>query len=214
MKRKRIYGAAGIPALLVACLLSAAALAPAAHAQNAPLDNTTAAEPGPEHALIRQMVGTWDVQARIWTGPDAEPTMLPPAVAHRRLIDNTFFEEVMKPAPGSDQEPFTRLAYLNYNDVSKRYEWISMDTRAPQMMYETSYGGSAPGRGQAQRAVTLYLDSFVLPQWGEATNVAFKQRRVIEVEKDRQVVSQYWTPLSGQDADEFLAVEYVYTRQR
>jgi len=160
------------------------------------------------------MVGTWDVRQRMWTGPDAEPMMLPPAVAHRRLVGDTFLEETMKPAPGSDQEPFTRLAYLSYNNVNKRYEWISMDTRAPQMMFEISYGGGGPGRGQERRVVSLYLDSFVLPRWGKTANAAFKQRRVIEADRDRQVVSQYWTPLSGEKAEEFLAVEYIYTRRR
>jgi hypothetical protein len=43
MKLKPICRAAGIPAVLFACLLSAAILAPAAHAYNAPLDNNTAA---------------------------------------------------------------------------------------------------------------------------------------------------------------------------
>jgi hypothetical protein len=35
-----------------------------------------------------------------------------------------------------------------------------------------------------------------------------------ELEKDRQVVQLYLTPLSGKSLKEFLAFEYVYTRQR
>ena len=87
--------------------------------------------------LLSTMVGTWDVAQRIWTGPGAEPMVFPPAVARRRLIGDVFLEEVME-TTGSNQDPFTRIAYMNYNGVNHRYEWVSMDTRAPQMMSERS----------------------------------------------------------------------------
>lgn len=216
MELKTIGQAARISALLVASLLGASLLCAGARAQNPPLGNTTSTKPSPEHALLGEMVGTWDVLSRIWTGPDAKPITLPLAVAKRRLIGGTLLEEIMTPAPETDQESFTRVAYLNYNDTTRRYEWSSWDSRAPQMMYETSYAGSDPGLGQEQdrRVISLYLGGFVLPQWGKATNAAFKQRRIVEIERNRQVTRQYWTPISGQSAEEFLAVEYVYTRQQ
>lgn len=92
--------------------------------------------------LIQQMVGTWDVQQRMWAGPDTEAIDLPRTVAHRRLVEGAFLEEVMTPVPESKQEPFTRIAYFNYNTVSQQYEYFSMDTRAPQMMTYVS----SPGR--------------------------------------------------------------------
>ena len=124
-----------------------------------------------------------------------------------------FLEEVMEATPAAGQEPFTRIAYFNYNSVTQRYEALSIDTRAPQMMYEKSYeDGNA---SQEQRVVRLHLQNdFVLPRWGNTANAAFKGRKVIELEPDRQVVRLYWTPLSGESAQEFLAGEYVYTRQR
>jgi len=61
----------------------------------------------------------------------------------------------------------------------------------------------------------LYGDSFVAPRWGDATNVAFRYRLTMgAVEKNRQVVQLYLTPQSAQSAKEFLAFEYVYTRQQ
>ncbi|MGH7719324.1 MAG: hypothetical protein ACREON_10830 [Gemmatimonadaceae bacterium] len=56
------------------------------------------------------MVGTWNVAQRMWTGPDAEPMTAPPAVARRRPIGDAFLEEVIEVAPGSGQDPFTRIA--------------------------------------------------------------------------------------------------------
>lgn len=168
-------------------------------------------ELSPEHARIRSMVGRWDVRQRIWTGPDAEPTTAP-MVARRRLVGGAFLEEVMEPAQGSGQPPFTRTAYFSYNDVRRQYEYIVLDSRAPQMMYETSAGGRESGTREGSDAVWVYLDSFVAPEWGTATNVTFRQRRVTEFGEGSQVMRQYWTPLSAEGGTEFLAVEYVYTR--
>ncbi|GEM_PF-1187411 len=209
------YPITGIRALVIACLLSAAALAPAAHAESAPKAKPGATSPRPQDTVLSQMVGTWNVAQRIWIGPHAEPIKSPPAIARRRLVGDMFLEEIMEAAPDSGQEPFTRIAYFNYNRVTQRYEANSMDTRAPQMMYEKSYDDGARNAGQEQRVVRLYLqDNFVLPRWGNTANAAFKGRKVIELEKDRQVVRLYWTPLAGESAEEFLAGEYVYTRQR
>jgi len=116
------YPLAGIHALVIACFVSASALAPAAHAQSAPLAKPNAASLSSQHALLRQMVGTWNVEQRIWTGPKTEPIKPPPAVARRRLIGDAFIEEVMEAAPGSGQDPFTRIAYFNYTLFGLEFE--------------------------------------------------------------------------------------------
>jgi hypothetical protein len=180
-------------------------------AQNAP-QNASGKDSAPP--LIQQMVGTWNVQQRMWLKPGAEAIDLPAAVARRRLIEGAFLEEVMELAQKAGQESFTRIAYFNYNAVNQQYEYFSLDSRAPQMMNEKSYAGEGQtpaGKG----GVKLYGGSFVAPRWGEATNAAFMYRLTVgEVENDRQVVQLYLTPQSAGNAKEFLAFEYVYTRQR
>lgn len=163
---------------------------------------------------MQQMIGTWNVQQRMWPGSGAAAIILPPAIARRRLVEGAFLEEIMELAQKSGQEPFTRIAYFNYNAVIQQYEYISLDSRAPQVMIEKSHeaeGQSKSGKG----GIKLYEGSFVAPRWGEYTNAAFMYRLTVgEVEKDRQVVQLYLTPQSGESAKEFLAFEYVYTRQR
>lgn len=211
MRLTRSLAGARVRAFALACLASATALIPSAFAQTA----APATSAGAEHALLRGMVGTWSVAQRMWTGPNTKPIGPLAAVARRRLVGDTFLEEIMEAAPGSGQDPFTRIAYFNYNKVTQRFEAISMDTRAPQAMYEKSYEDSAGNPGQNRRVVRLALeDDFALPQWGNQTNAAFKGRKVIEIEGDRQTVRLYWTPLAAENAQEFLAGEYVYTRQR
>jgi Protein of unknown function (DUF1579) len=158
--------------------------------------------------LIEQMVGTWNVQQRMWPGPGEQAINLPPAIAKRSLVRGVFLEEVMELAPGSQEEPFTRIAYFNYNAVNKQYEYVSMDSRLPQMMHENSQ------EINGEEGITLYGGSFVAPRWGEAQNVAFRFRLVIgNVKNNRQIVGLYLTPMSDQSSKEFLAFEYVYTRK-
>lgn len=199
--------ATGILSLLVASIVCLAALAQVAHGQDASLGKASkTATP-----LLQQMVGTWDVQQRMWPGPGAEAINLPQAVARRRLIEDAYLQEIMELSQKSKQGSFTRTAYFNYNSVSQQYEYFSVDSRAPQQMnYESE-------KQDTHVAGTLKLNGgiFVASQWGEARNVAFKYRLTVgAVENNRQVVRLYLTPQAGQSAKEFLAFEYVYTRQR
>ena len=162
-------------------------------------------------ALLRQMAGTWDVRQRMWPGAGAPVVDLPPAVVERHLVGGAFLEETMQLAPGAKQTPFTRTAYFNYNAVTHRYEYASMDTRAPQLMVEKS---AAP-YGNTDGTIVLQGGRFLAPKWSAATNVTFRYRLWIgPVEHDRQTVRLYLTPLSGAAGKEFLAFEYVYARRR
>jgi hypothetical protein len=104
-------------------------------AQERPSGGPTAAIP----ALIRDMTGTWSVEQRMWTGPGAGPAVLPSAIARRRLLEGGFLEEVMEKSPRVQGDTFTRIAYLNFNAVTQRFEYISLDSRA-QLMVERSRG--------------------------------------------------------------------------
>jgi Protein of unknown function (DUF1579) len=204
---KRTNQTASFLALLLACYLSVTVVAPIARAKDAalakPADSMT--------PLLKLMVGTWDVQQRMWPGPDAQAINLPPAVAHRRLVGGAYLQEIMGPAHHSKRHSFTRTAYINFNPVSKRYEYFSIDTRAPQQMYYQS----TPRTDSGMKPVKLRGAVFVAPQWGKYENVAFSYRLVLgEVKDNQQIVRLYLTPQSGRDRQEFLAFEYVYTRHR
>jgi Protein of unknown function (DUF1579) len=190
-------------------LCGMADIVPAAHAQHA---SPSLAPVSSVPALIEQMQGTWDVQERMWTGSGAAAIDLPAAVAHRRLIGHAFLEEVMERAPQAQGDTFTRVSYFNYNAINQQYEYFSIDTRAPQMMFERTY---AAGTLNNEIGITLYGGSFVAPRWGKATNVAFRYRiKIGGVQQKRQIVQLYLTPLSAEGTKEFLAFEYVYTRRQ
>ena len=161
----------------------------------------------PPAELLKSMVGTWDVQQRMWSGPGAEAMNLPRATAQRRLVQDLYLEEVMQPVAGSDA--FSRNAFFNYNAVSKQYEYTSLDTRAPQLMTEKSQPAAA-------RTPELKLagSSFTAPDWGGNKNVRFTYRLTIAAVKDnQQVVRLFLTPQTVLPKAEFLAFEYVYTKK-
>jgi Protein of unknown function (DUF1579) len=118
----------------------------------------------PANALLQQMVGTWTVQQRMWPGVRKPAVSLPPAVATRRMIEGVFLEETMTRVDNADTPPFTRTAYFNYDAVSKRYDYFSIDSRAPQMMnYEPAESKDPDGVVRLQGA-SLWRNSGEMPR--------------------------------------------------
>lgn len=190
--------------LRVGCFLGLLSFGSLAHAEQA-----TLGKQGSVTSLMQQMVGTWQVQSKMWPAPEAKAIDLPPAIAHRELVAGAFLREVMQPAPGSGQATFERIAHFSYNTQNRQYEYFSQDTRLPQMM---SY--IIPGANQERDGkVELAGASFVAPEWGAAKNVPFMYRLTVgPVQADEQVLQLFLTEQNGR-GQEFLAFEYVYRRQ-
>jgi hypothetical protein len=160
--------------------------------------------------LLQQMEGSWTVSQKMWPGKNQPAVQLPAATARRRVMQQSFLEEVMESTAGAT-EAFTRASYFSFNSTTRRFEYFSVDSRMPQMMNERS----AVIEAQASPDAPVKLDGghFVAPAWGNAHRVPFHYRLIIgEIKSDRQVVQLLLTPESGKDRDEFTAFEYQYTR--
>lgn len=195
----------------VGALLAGALLLCTASAQDSsPSPGKSAQAP----ALIGAMAGKWKVEQRMWPGPGRDAVALPPALAERFLIGDTFLQETMEAAGGEKGDAFTRVLYFLYNAVNQQYEYFSLDTRAPQMMMERSLGLGELASPPPNVAIDMPGSVFVAPQWRDDKNVAFRYRLTIgEISNNRQIVRLYFTRLSGEPSNEFLAFEYVYTRR-
>ncbi len=159
--------------------------------------------------LVRQMAGTWQVKSKMWPGPNAKPIDLPPATARREIIANAFLQEVMQPAGKDAAGAFTRIANFSFNPVNQQYEYFSLDSRLPQMMSYLIPGANKERNGRIELAGA----SFVAPEWGPQKNVPFMYRLSIgPVQNGQQQVQLFLTEQRGQ-GNEFLAFEYVYSRQ-
>jgi hypothetical protein len=145
----------------------------------------------------------------MWPGPDANAVDLPRATARRAIVGDAFLQEVMEPADKSGQALFTRVAYFSYNQTNQQYEYFSLDSRLPQMMSYVVPGANKARGGSIELAGT----SFVAPEWGTAKNVPFMYRLTVgPVDENRQIVQLFLTEQTGR-GKEFLAFEYVYSRQ-
>ena len=192
-----------VPLLLqIACLVCLVSLSRRAVAQD------SVSYPTSVTALMRQMTGTWQVRSRMWPGPNAKAVDLPPAVARRELIRDTYLQEVMEPGGKSGEPAFTRVAYLSYNLINQQYEYFSLDSRLPQMMSYALPGANKTREGKVELIGTI----FVVPEWGAEKNVPFMYRLTIgPIESNTQVIQLFLTRQSGQSS-EFVAFEYVYSR--
>ena len=159
------------------------------------------------------MVGTWEVRQRMWAGLKADPIDLPTAIARRHLVRDAYLEEVMQPVEDRAGQPgaFSRHAWFNYNTVTSRYEYTSLDTRASQLMLEQSQPVPA---AESTAELKLQGGTFLAPVWGSAKDVRFKYRLTIgAISAGQQIVSLYLTPQTVLPRTEFLAFEYVYTKK-
>jgi hypothetical protein len=191
------------PLFRLACLAGLLSLASFAYGQE-----PAAGKSASVTLLIRQMVGTWDVRPRMWPGPDATAVDLPRATARRDIVGDAFLQEVMEPTDKSGQALFTRVAYFSYNQINQQYEYFSLDSRLPQMMTYVVPGANKERGGR----IELVGTSFVAPEWGTEKNVPFMYRLTVgPVDENRQVVQLFLTEQAGRK--EFLAFEYVYSRQ-
>jgi hypothetical protein len=162
--------------------------------------------------LLQSMVGTWDVQQRMRPGPGTAAVELPSAIARRELVGGKYLEETMEPTSGVATQSFHRNAFINYNSVTRRYEYTSLDTRAPQLMMEISR--PVDPKRVPPSELKLQGGEFLAPEWGSAKNVRFKYRLSIgESKNDQQTIRLFLTPVSVLPIEEFLAFEYVYTRR-
>ncbi len=106
------------------------------------------------------LVGTWQVWQRVWPKAGTEPVSSPPFQA-RRQLNGHFLEEIMEPLPQSEENPFSRMAYLNFNNVNLQWEYVVLDTRFPLMMFETSVGPATT----LSATMTCKLLSILPPSW-------------------------------------------------
>lgn len=173
----------------------------------APSANDRALQPGPEDRQLARRAGTWNVVMTLRPTADARPIVVNGLIAERAMV-GLYLQETMRPAPGSNLPDFRRMAYLTYNKVESRWQYSSMDTRAPVgIMFAKSYADQPEGD------ITMYFDGFALPGFGpELEGRYLRARHVVKRDgDDHDVAEQYWTPVGGR---EWLAVKYEFTRKR
>jgi hypothetical protein len=162
-------------------------------------------EPGPEARELESEAGTWEVTMTVRPTPDAKPSVVSGMTAERVMV-GPYLAETMRPAPDSELPEFRRLDYLTYDRLQARWEYASMDTRAPiGIMFARSSSGGSP------KEITVYFENFANPGLGDVGGSVRARHVDTRESKDRTFKRQYWTRPGG---SEWLAIQYEYRRKR
>jgi hypothetical protein len=164
--------------------------------------------PGPAHAALEPLVGTWRVHKSIYiaVGTRDKPAVSEDLVARRQWVaGGRYLQDVTEGSVAGG--PYYRLGLLGYSTMDRRYEWVTVDALNANMMI---YRG-APGSGARMpfNVSGTFTDQGVL---SEATaGKPVRMRTVFRIDsKDRHVTELYFTPPGGA---EVLIDKSVYTRQ-
>lgn len=161
------------------------------------------AAPGPEHAWMTPLAGMWDVEMRVWAGPDAEPFAIPGMTAEREMIlGGRYLREVLS---GGDGTPM-REATMGYNRLDGRFELVTVDSFEPgQMVYL--------GReGDAESSVSMFGVSTEAGMGAEPTGRKRDLRFEFTIEDEDTNVQRIYVRYPGEQ--EYLFVEQRFNRQR
>jgi len=151
--------------------------------------------PGPEHARLAAMAGSWTFQGTFWMAPDAPP-MESTGTAERTMIlgGRVLVEKVKSEFQG---EAFEGIAMTGFDNVSGTYWGTWADNMSTGLMVST---------GTCTDGGCEFTGTYNDPIIGGAKIV----RVVMTAEPDREVHQSFEQGPAG----EFMAMQLVYTRTK
>jgi hypothetical protein len=157
---------------------------------------TVHAGPGPEHARLTAMCGTWDVEMTFWFRPGGPGVATKATSTIQPLLGGLFIEEKIEGALNGTQ--FTTLAWTGFNTETHQYEATRIASTNTARISETG------GYDEKTRQFELKAD---YPLAGDT----WHQRTVIQqTSADTMMATSY---LSFGTVPEWKAVEIKYTRR-
>ncbi len=194
---------------MLATVIASALVPMAASAQQAPPTAAQLSELGPENQAMTQRAGLWDVTETVWDRPGAAPVTTTGLVAERRMIGSVL-QEFLRPADDTAGRDIKRIDYLRFNRVEGRWDYVSMDMRAPVgLMPAWSFE-----RGE-NATINLTFAPFAVPAGAEAdvTGQMLRMTQTITYgEPDQEVKDQFFLLADG-TGTKWLAHRYAYKRR-
>lgn len=158
----------------------------------------TYATTGPEHAKLKALAGSWDVQVKFWMDPKAPPQEMKGKSEMKMVLgDHFLMNEFSGDMMGM---PFAGIGYVAYNNSLKRYEETWMDNMST---------GFITGAGPAAKDGTI---TFTNQSTNVLKNKVDKGRDVWKFEGDKKIVSEMWGP-PPQGGKEYKQLEITYTKK-
>jgi hypothetical protein len=152
--------------------------------------------PGPEHARLTALSGTWDVELTFWFQPGSPAVVSKGVSTIRPLLDGSFTEEKIDASLRG--APFTTLAWTGFNTSTRQYEATRISSTNTVQIAEAGSWDDAARRFDLKGSYVMAGDTW-------------RQRTVIELTSaNTMVVASY---LSFGTVPEWKAVEIRYTRR-
>lgn len=153
-------------------------------------------KPGPEHARLMAMVGTWDLEMTFWFQPGRPGVSIKGTSVIRPLFDGLFIEEKIE---GMLAAPFTTLAWTGFNTATRQYEATRIASTNSIRIAET---------GPYDEQTKQFELKAEYPFAGET----WRQRTIIEQPSaDAMHAASY---MSFGSVPEWKGVEIKYTRRK
>lgn len=167
------------------------------------------AQPGAGQRALQPLVGTWRVEKQLFVaiGTPERPALGERMVTRREWIgDGRFLRSTTEGTLGG--APYFRTGLMGYDNMERRYQWVTADNFTPTLM---SYQ-AAPGSGLRMPIdmAGTFTDLGVTGEQNVGRSIPMRTRVRIESE-DRHVFEIYFTAPGKQ---EVLADRMVFTRIR
>lgn len=182
-----------------------AALAQPAAAPATPLPaSVRLAMPGEAHRWMDPLVGQWNVEMRVFTGPGQPPITSKELTAKRELIlGGRYLREELQGMFGGN--PSNRVATLSFNNLEERWELSTIDTFEPGQMW---YAGQTLG---SARKFELHGESTEAGFGPTPTGRKRDLRFEFEIADANRNIQRIYVKYPAQP--EQLFVEQIFTRQ-
>lgn len=155
-----------------------------------------APQAGPEHARLRAMAGTWDVEMTFWFKPGAPPVVTKGTSTIRSMLNGLFIEEKIDGTLNGT--PFTTLSWTGFNTATHQYEATRISSTNTMRIAESGIYDEKAKQFDLKADYPLAGDTW-------------HQRTVIQpTSADAMTATSY---LSFGTVPEWKAVEIKYTRR-
>jgi hypothetical protein len=151
--------------------------------------------PGPEHEVLKGMVGNWTCDVSFIMAPGAPPEKSSGTLKRQMIMDGRYLSEDFEGTAGG--MPFKGHALVSYNRGAKQYETIWIDSMGTGIGYWT-------GKGDAKK-ITFEGDNYCAME-GKVVH----EQHILEMpSKDKQVMKMI---RKGPDGKDFQNFEMTCTR--
>ena len=154
--------------------------------------------PGPEHAKLNPLAGSFTSNVKMWMAPAAPPSESTGTTENRWILGNRFLEQIHH----GDMmgQPFEGRGITGYDNVQKKYIGTWIDSMGTGMMTST---GTASADGKTF--------TFNAQMWDPTTGKIAKAREVLTIDSNDKHRFEMWTT-DPKTKKEFKTLEIVYNR--